>query len=60
MFVCLFYAFQGRVSLCIVSCPGTGSVDQAGLQLVETDLPASASLVPRLKMYTTDHPACFV
>jgi hypothetical protein len=33
--------FQGRVSLCSPGCPGTHSVDQAGLEL--RNLPASAS-----------------
>ena len=31
LFVCLF--FQDRVSLCSLGCPGTHSVDQAGLEL---------------------------
>jgi hypothetical protein len=33
--------FQDRVSLCSPGCPGTHSVDQAGLEL--RNLPASAS-----------------
>ena len=40
-FVCLFVCFQGRVSLCSPGCPGTLSVDQAGLEL--RGLPDSAS-----------------
>jgi hypothetical protein len=34
-FVCLFYlfCFGDRVSLCSPDCPGTHSVDQAGLKL---------------------------
>jgi hypothetical protein len=56
LFVCLFLGFcfifspppptpvpQDRVSLCSPSCPGTHSVDQAGLEL--RNLPASASQV---------------
>ena len=35
------FAFQDRVSLCSPGCPGTHSVDQAGLKL--RDPPASAS-----------------
>jgi hypothetical protein len=31
LFVCLFVCFQVRVSLCSPGCPGTHSVDQAGL-----------------------------
>jgi hypothetical protein len=40
-FVCLF--FRDRVSLCSSGCPGTHSVDQAGLEL--RNLPSSASQV---------------
>jgi hypothetical protein len=45
-----FYSFffQDRVSLCSPGCPGTLSVDQAGLEL--GDLPASASQVLGLKV----------
>jgi hypothetical protein len=51
-FVCLFVClFRGRVSLCSRGCPGTHSVDQAGLEL--RNLPASASRVLRLKACTT-------
>ena len=34
---CLFYVliFQDRVSLCNSGCPGTQSVDQAGLELTD-------------------------
>jgi hypothetical protein len=39
---CLFlFVFRDRVSLCSPGCPGTHSVDQAGLEL--RNLPASAS-----------------
>jgi hypothetical protein len=42
LFVCLFvFGFRDRVSLCIPGCPGTYSVDQAGLEL--RNPPASAS-----------------
>ena len=37
----LFCFFRDRVSLCSPGCPGTHSVDQAGLEL--RNLPASAS-----------------
>jgi hypothetical protein len=48
--VCLFFwflVFRDRVSLCSPGCPGTHSVDQAGLELRNS--PASASLVLGLK-----------
>jgi hypothetical protein len=38
-----FLVFRDRVSLCSPGCPGTHSVDQAGLEL--RNLPASASQV---------------
>jgi hypothetical protein len=41
LFVCLLFSRQ--VSLCSPGCPGTHSVDQAGLEL--RNLPASASQV---------------
>jgi hypothetical protein len=44
--VCLL-VFWNRVSLCSPGCPGTHSVDQAGLEL--RNLPASASQVLGLK-----------
>jgi hypothetical protein len=50
LFVCLF-VFQDRVSLCSLGCPGTHSVDQAGLEL--RNLPASASQVLGLKACAT-------
>jgi hypothetical protein len=43
--------FQDRVSLCSPDCPGTHSVDQAGLKL--RNLPASASPVLGLKACAT-------
>ena len=43
--------FQDRVSLCSSGCPGTHSVDQAGLELRNS--PASASQVLGLKACTT-------
>jgi hypothetical protein len=49
-FVCLFFVFD-TVSLCNPGCPGTFSVDQAGLEL--RNLPASASQVPGLKVCAT-------
>jgi len=39
--VSFFCCFRDRVSLCSLDCPGTHSVDQAGLEL--RDPPASAS-----------------
>jgi hypothetical protein len=46
------FIFQDRVSLCISpDCPGTFSVDQAGLEL--RDLPASTSLELGLKARVT-------
>jgi hypothetical protein len=49
LFVCLF--FRDRVSLYLPGCPGTHSVDQAGLKL--RNPPASASQVLGLKAWTT-------
>jgi hypothetical protein len=45
------FFFQDRVSLYSPGCPGTHSVDQAGLEL--RNLPASAFQVPGLKACTT-------
>jgi hypothetical protein len=51
-FLILFLlAFQDRVSLCSSDCPGTHSVDQAGLKL--RNPPASASQVLGLKACAT-------
>jgi hypothetical protein len=47
----LFFFFRDRVSLCSSGCPGTHSVDQAGLKL--RNPPASASQMLGLKAYTT-------
>ena len=50
--VCLFVlVFRDRVSLYIPGCPGTHSVDQAGLELRSP--PASASRVLGLKACAT-------
>jgi hypothetical protein len=46
LFICLF-VFRDRVSLCSPGCPGTHSVDQAGLEL--RNPPASASQVQGIK-----------
>ena len=51
LFVCLFLFFWDRVSLYSSGCPGTHSVDQAGLE--HRNLPASASQVLGLKACTT-------
>jgi hypothetical protein len=45
--VVCFFVFRDRVSLCSPGCPGTHSVDWAGLEL--RNLPASASQVLGLK-----------
>jgi hypothetical protein len=50
-FLFLFLFFKGRVSLCSPGCPGTHSVDQAGLKL--RNPPASASQVLGLKACAT-------
>jgi hypothetical protein len=50
-FFFFFSFFRDRVSLCSLGCPGTHSVDQAGLEL--RDLPASASQVQGLKACAT-------
>jgi hypothetical protein len=50
-FIFYFFGFQDRVSLCSPGCPGTHSVDHAGLEL--RNLPASASQVLGLKSCTT-------
>jgi hypothetical protein len=56
LFVC-FFVFRDRVSLCSPGCPGTHSVDQAGLEL--RNPPASASWVLGLKACATT-PGFFV
>jgi hypothetical protein len=47
----LFFVFLRQVSLCSPGCPGTHSVDQAGLEL--RNPPASASRVLGLKPCAT-------
>jgi hypothetical protein len=47
--------FQDRVSLCSPGCPGTHSVDQAGLEL--RNPPASASQLLGLKKRVPPRPA---
>jgi hypothetical protein len=52
LFVCFVcFVFRDRVFPCSPGCPGTHSVDQAGLEL--RNLPASASQALRLKACTT-------
>jgi hypothetical protein len=52
VFVFVFvFVFRDKVSLYIPGCPGTHSVDQAGLEL--RNLPASASRVLGLKACAT-------
>jgi hypothetical protein len=52
IFLFLFFCLFGdRVSLCSPGCPGTHSVDQAGLELRNS--PASASEVLGVKACTT-------
>ena len=55
-FFFFFFLFWDRVSLCSPDCPGTHSVDQAGLKL--RNLPASASQVLGLKVCAT-MPSCY-
>jgi hypothetical protein len=43
-FCFLFFFFPDRVSLCSSGCPGTHSVDQAGLKLRNPPAPASQVL----------------
>jgi hypothetical protein len=50
-FVLFCFVFRDRVSLCSSGCPGTHSVDQAGLEL--RNPPASASRVLGLKECAT-------
>jgi hypothetical protein len=50
-FFFFFLFFRGRACLCSPGCPGTHSVDQAGLEL--RNLHASASKVLALKEYAT-------
>jgi hypothetical protein len=50
-FILVWFGFQSRVSLCSPDCPGTQSVEWAGLEL--RDLPASASGVVGIKECAT-------
>ena len=54
--ICLTFFFRDRVSLCSSGCPGTHSVDQAGLEL--RNLPASASQELGLKVCATTPGKC--
>ena len=56
--VVVVVVFQDRVSLCSPGCPGTHSVDQAGLD--PRDPPASATWVLGLKACTTTTPLAFL
>jgi hypothetical protein len=51
LFFVFVFVFRDRVSLCSPGCPGTHSVDQAGLEL--RNPPASASQVLELKECAT-------
>ena len=51
LFCFVLFCFGDRVSLCSPGCPGTHSVNQAGLKL--RNLPAFASQVLGLKVCTT-------
>jgi hypothetical protein len=51
LFLVLVLVFRDRVSLCSPGCPGTHSVDQAGLEL--RNLPASVSQVLGLQACAT-------
>jgi hypothetical protein len=48
---CFVFVFRDSVSLCSPGCPGTHSIDQAGLEL--RNPPASASRVLGLKACAT-------
>jgi hypothetical protein len=50
-FLSVCFVFRDRVSLCSLGCPGTHSIDQAGLEL--RNPPASASQVLGLKVCAT-------
>jgi hypothetical protein len=52
-YILLLFFFRDRVSLYSPGCPGTHSVDQAGLEL--RNPPASASRVLGLKACATMH-----
>jgi hypothetical protein len=52
-FLNFFLVFPARVSLCSPGCPGTHSVDQAGLKLRNLSASASASQVLGLKACAT-------
>ena len=39
LFVCCFCFFEAGFPLCISGCPGTHSLDQAGLEITEIHLP---------------------
>jgi hypothetical protein len=54
----VLFCFRDRVSLCSPGCPGTLSVDQAGLEL--RNPPASASRVLGLKVCATTTSFVFV
>jgi hypothetical protein len=54
---CFFFFFRDRVSLYSPGCPGSHSVDQAGLEL--KNLPASASQVLGLKACATNARALY-
>jgi hypothetical protein len=59
VFVFVFvFVFRDRVSLCSPGCPGTHSVEQAGLEL--RNLPASASQVLGLQACATTARLCFL
>jgi hypothetical protein len=49
----IFFFFKDRISLCSPGCPGTHSVDQAGLKLRNPPASASASQVLGLKACST-------
>jgi hypothetical protein len=54
----MLHSFRDRVSLCSPGCPGTHSVDQAGLEL--RNPPASASRVLGLKACATTTRQCYM
>lgn len=52
-----FWLWEDRVFLCSLCCPGTCSIDEAGLEL--RDSPALVSQVLRVKAFATTTPGFF-
>jgi hypothetical protein len=58
IFIYLFLVYRDRVSLCSPGCPGTHSVDQAGLELTNPPASASASASQVLGLNACTTTAC--